>query len=235
MVIPRVWESTVATEGMFGNLNPLGDGPGRSLADHGARVPEVLPAAELEGFLTGLIIAMPLEPVLGAAVGDDVEEAQELAMDPTRGADDTRQEGVGDTRPRGVGLPVAVHLGARCGLEELVGLGMPESSVQTDIGHVIAAKLVNEGDINDEVGVTADVGALDEQITLSGLTILFLHGRDVAPFRREAGLVAEDLDRVEHGLVSRLGAASVFLAGVHMIPVLVDDVTTASAHSPLLP
>jgi hypothetical protein len=48
VIVPRVWESTVATEGMFGNLNPLGDGPGRSLADHGARVPEVLPAAELE-------------------------------------------------------------------------------------------------------------------------------------------------------------------------------------------
>ena len=71
-VIPRVWESTVATEGVLGNLNPLGDGPGRSLADHGARVPEVLPAAELEGFLTGLAIAMPREPVFGAAVGDDV-------------------------------------------------------------------------------------------------------------------------------------------------------------------
>ena len=60
--IPRVWESTVAAEGMFGNLNPLGDGPGRGLADHGARVPEVLPAAELEGFLTGLTIAMPRKP-----------------------------------------------------------------------------------------------------------------------------------------------------------------------------
>ena len=34
--ILHVWESTVATEGMLGNLNPLGDGPGRSLADHGA-------------------------------------------------------------------------------------------------------------------------------------------------------------------------------------------------------
>ena len=79
-VIPRVWENTVATEGMLGNLNPLGDGPGRSLADHGARVPEVLPAAEPEGFLAGLIIAMPREPVCGAAVGDDVEEAQELAV-----------------------------------------------------------------------------------------------------------------------------------------------------------
>ena len=67
-VIPRVWENTVATEGMLGNLNPLGDGPGRSLADHGARVPEVLPAAELEGFLTGLIIAMPPEPVFDVAL-----------------------------------------------------------------------------------------------------------------------------------------------------------------------
>ena len=89
-VIPRVWENTVATEGMLGNLNPLGDGPGRSLADHGARVPEVLPAAELEGFLTGLIIAMPREPVLGAAMGDDVEEAQELAVKAPAGGDDAR-------------------------------------------------------------------------------------------------------------------------------------------------
>ena len=93
-VIPRVWENTVATEGMLGNLNPLGDGPGRSLADRGAHVPEVLPATELEGFLTGLIIAMPREPVLGAAVGDDVEEAQELAVNAPAGGDNARQEGV---------------------------------------------------------------------------------------------------------------------------------------------
>jgi hypothetical protein len=44
---------------MLGDLNPLGDGPCRSLADNGARVPEVLPTAELEGFLTGLIVVMP--------------------------------------------------------------------------------------------------------------------------------------------------------------------------------
>ena len=71
-VIPRVWENTVATEGMLGNLNPLGNGPGRGLADHGARVPEVLPAAELEGFLTGLTISMPRKPGCGAAMGDDI-------------------------------------------------------------------------------------------------------------------------------------------------------------------
>ena len=47
-----------------------------------------------------------------------------------------------------------------------------------------------------------DVGALDDQITLSGLAILFLDGRDVTPFGRQAGLVAEDLHRVENGFVS---------------------------------
>ena len=54
-----MWVNAVATEGMLGDLNPLGDGPCRSLADNGARVPKVLPAAELEGFLTGLIVTMP--------------------------------------------------------------------------------------------------------------------------------------------------------------------------------
>jgi hypothetical protein len=42
----------VAAKGMLGDLNPLGDGQCRRLADNGARVPKILPAAELEGFLT---------------------------------------------------------------------------------------------------------------------------------------------------------------------------------------
>ena len=100
-----------------------GDGPGRSLADHGARVPEVLPAAELEGFLTGLIIAMPREPVLGAAVGDDVKEAQELAVKAPAGGDDARQESVLES---GISGPVAVHLGASGALEDPAGLRVAE-------------------------------------------------------------------------------------------------------------
>ena len=81
---------------MLGDLNPLGDGPCRSLADSGARVPKILPTAELEGFLTGLTIAMPRKPGCGAAMGDDVEEAQELAVKAPAGGDDARQEGVFD-------------------------------------------------------------------------------------------------------------------------------------------
>jgi len=46
----------VAAKGVLGDLNPLGDGSCRSLAYNGARVPKILPAAELEG---SLIVAMP--------------------------------------------------------------------------------------------------------------------------------------------------------------------------------
>jgi len=67
-----------AAKGVLRDLHPLGDSPCRSLADRSACVPEELPTVELEGFLTGLIVAMPIEPVGGEAVGDDVEETQEL-------------------------------------------------------------------------------------------------------------------------------------------------------------
>ena len=86
--------------------------------------------------------------------------------------------------------------------EPLVWLGVPERPVEADVGHVVAAELVDECNINDEVGVSADVGALDDQVTLAGLAILFLHGRDVAPFCRQASLVAEGFDRVEDSFVS---------------------------------
>jgi hypothetical protein len=102
------------------------------LADHGARVPEVLPAAELEGFLTGLIIAMPAEPVYGAAVGDDVEEAQELAVEAPAGGDDARQEGVFQS---GVSGPVAVHLGASGALEDPAGLRVTKGPVSAHVSH----------------------------------------------------------------------------------------------------
>ena len=191
-------EDAGATKGVLGDAGTAGDSERGGVADGRARVPEVLAPAELEGFLAGLV-PEPLEPALGASVGEDVEEAQEFAMDPTRGAEDARQEGVGDTRPRGVGLPVAVHLGPRCGIFVLC---VPERPVAADIGHVVAAELVDEGNINDEVGVSADVGALDDKVTLSCLAILFLHRRDVAPFCRQASLLAEGFDRVEDSFVS---------------------------------
>ena len=79
-VVLRVGGNAVASEGVLRHVHPLGDSPRRGLADGGACVPKVLPAAELEGILAGLIVAVPLEPAGGAAVSNDVEEPQELAV-----------------------------------------------------------------------------------------------------------------------------------------------------------
>ena len=77
-VVLHVGGNAVASEGVLRHVHPLGDSPRRCLADGGACVPKVLPAAELEGILAGLIVAVPLEPAGGAAVSNDVEEPQEL-------------------------------------------------------------------------------------------------------------------------------------------------------------
>ena len=53
----------------------------------------------------------------------------------------------------------------------------------TDSGHVVAAEFVDECNVDDEVGISSNVGTLDDQIPLSGHTILFHNGWDVAPFR----------------------------------------------------
>ena len=90
-----------ATKGVLGDSRTAGNGERGGMADGSARVPEVLAPAELESLFAGVMGPELLEPALGAPVGEEVEETQELAVDPTRGADDTRQEGVGDTRPRG--------------------------------------------------------------------------------------------------------------------------------------
>jgi len=51
-VVLRVWVNAVATEGILGDLNPLGDGPCCSLADRAARVPEVT------GYCPGTLFAL---------------------------------------------------------------------------------------------------------------------------------------------------------------------------------
>jgi len=90
-------------------VHPLGDSPRRGLADGGACVPKVLPAAELEGILAELIIAVPLEPAGGAAVSDDVEELEELAVEPPAGGDDAREVGARESNPQRQGRDPLLH------------------------------------------------------------------------------------------------------------------------------
>ena len=55
----------IATKCVLGEARTAGDRERRGMADGGARVAEVLSAAELEGFFAGFVTE-PLEPALGA-------------------------------------------------------------------------------------------------------------------------------------------------------------------------
>ena len=60
----------VATKGVLGDACAAGYRERRGMADGGARVPEILSAAELECFFAGFV-PEPLEPALGASMGEE--------------------------------------------------------------------------------------------------------------------------------------------------------------------
>ena len=64
-VVLGVLAWAIATKGVLGDAGAAGYCESRGMADGGARVQEVLSAAELEGVFAGLV-PEPLEPALGA-------------------------------------------------------------------------------------------------------------------------------------------------------------------------
>ena len=100
--------------------------------------------------------------LVGTPVGKDVEEAQELSVNPPRGGHDARQKGVGGARAVGISVTIPFHLGVCSGLEELVDVAVAQLPVAGDVLAGVATELVGAGNVDDEVPVTADIGILDE-------------------------------------------------------------------------
>ena len=88
----------------------------------GPMLPEELRPAPCECVYPRLIIPEAGEVLLGATVGQDIEEAQELPVDPARGGHGTWEEGVGSAIPVGVPVPVALQLFVCLVLQEPVGV-----------------------------------------------------------------------------------------------------------------
>ena len=70
------------------------DSDGVAEADGSLMFPEVLRPAPGEGISARLGVPHVGKVLQGAPVGNDVEEAQELPVNPTRGRHDTRQKGI---------------------------------------------------------------------------------------------------------------------------------------------
>ena len=73
-------------------------------------LPEEVRPAPGEGVYSGLIIPKAGTVPLCATVGEDVEVAQELPMNPARGGHCTWKDGEGSATPVGIPIPVALHL-----------------------------------------------------------------------------------------------------------------------------
>ena len=97
-------------------------------------------------------------------MGDDVEEAQELAVEAPAGGDDARQEGVFES---GISGPVAVHLGASGALEDPAGLRVAKGPVSAHVSQMISTEFVVDCDVDDQVAVAAEVDVLDHQVAPS--------------------------------------------------------------------
>ena len=123
---------------------------------------EEVRAARPEGLRAGVMMSYHRENPGDATMGEDVEEAQELPVNPPRGGHDARQKGVLGARPGGISVTVPIHLGERSGLKELVDIGVAQLPVAGDVLPVVATELVGAGNVDDEVPVTADIGILDE-------------------------------------------------------------------------
>ena len=140
----RLYAPLSQTRGLR-EVSAAGDGDGIGEADGGLMLPVVLRPAPGEGIRAGLVIPQAGKVPQGAPVGKDVEEAQKLPVNPTRGRHDAGQEGVGSARPVGIAIAIPRHLGARRGLEELVDVGVEQLPVAAhvhDTRDVVAAELV---------------------------------------------------------------------------------------------
>ena len=78
------------------------DSDGVAEADDSLIFPEVLRPAPGESIGASLIVPHVGKVLQGAPVGKDVEEAQELPVNPPRGRHDTRQKGVCGALPVGI-------------------------------------------------------------------------------------------------------------------------------------
>ena len=94
-------------------VSAAGGGDSIRKAEGGFMLPVELSSAPGEGISAGLGNPPVVNVPLGASVGKDVEEAQELPVNALRGRHDARQEGVCGARPVGIGLAIPCRLGGR--------------------------------------------------------------------------------------------------------------------------
>ena len=86
-------------------------------------------------------------------MGEDVEQAQELSMDPSRSRHDAVDQSEGHLS-KSVRLAVFVDLGTGHVFQSSLGIGIAQLAISANIRSVISTKIMDHSDVNDEVLVS---------------------------------------------------------------------------------
>ena len=131
-----------------GDLGAHGCGLGAGQADVGANVPEELAAAPLESVVAEVGVTNVTEKLRSPGVGEDVEHAEELAVNAARRGDNRRHEGASVVDGH-VALPILVNLLGRPQIQPTVWVLIPEGAVTRDVNGV-SNKVVDDRNVHDE-------------------------------------------------------------------------------------
>ena len=104
---------------------------------------------------------------------------------------------------------------------------MTQGAVASDILHYVAMKFMDDRYVHHQVLHPSQLDIFDKQIS-SALPTAF---RDIPNSGHIARALTDGLERLQEDLVRVISVAGVFLAGVNMITMSIEVVTTTSAHS----
>ena len=71
--------------------------------------------------------------------------------------------------------PGACHLGEVCALEDAGGQRTTERPIATDVGKVVTTEFVLDGNVENQVAVTAKVDVFEHQVPSPPLVAALLH------------------------------------------------------------
>jgi hypothetical protein len=99
----------------------------------------------------------------------------------------------------GISLALPSHLGARRGLEELVDIGVAQLLVAAHVRDMVtAAELVGEGNVDNHMPISTEVGVLDDKkIAATGLAVVLARRKDVVALCGQARVMTDLVQRIQ--------------------------------------
>jgi hypothetical protein len=145
------------------------------------------------------ILNEPLQ--IDSSEGTTPPHTQVRTLEHRRSRHDAGQKGISSARSVGIGVAIRRDIGALRRLEELIDIGTAQLHIAAHIREVVAAELVDEGNVNVHLPTVVEVDVLDGKIAATCPAIGLLHGRDIVTLCGQACVMTDLLQRIQAKIV----------------------------------